>query len=615
MDNIEIKNNQNQVQQTLAQSSTEIASPAGEITSALAEIIKNNILKVSGIFLLLLAIILGGVMYLSGGNFTQSGVVISLSGEDEVSSGQIYNYEIKYANNTEQDIENVVLNVYLPTDIYVVATEAYEEKSIIRIPIDNIKAGDENYYNLKLVFTGDVDSFRLIRSQLEYSPLGLSTRLTNDTQLRVQITSAPLSIDVERPQNISPNQNIKYLIKYKNERESVLEGFRLNLVLPDGFVFQSSEPSLVAGKYVEIDQLEPGEERVLEVDGNLRGVTGQAKILRIGVDMALVLGSNDSYREVQYLEDEVVLASPPFNFSAIVNGSTNYSAGLGDVLNYEFTFRNDTSVVFNNLNLDIDLAGSMFDVSKLDTEGQILSGGKNIMYDVTHQPSLGILRPGESVKVSFRVGVNRSLPLFGKTTDDDLLIRLKLNSPAVPTGVSADVLPLALEHRTRILVGSTFGSGVYRNLDGFNASGEFPPKVGKESQFIINFKALSQVSGLKNVVMTAKLAPGVKWLDRTRVIASTINPITYDSRLNIINWKIGDIPPGSGGADVSKKVEGIFMISAIPNPSSLNQPLDLISDVVFEGIDTSRNQPYRFSIRNINTSKVEGESVGGLVVE
>lgn len=597
------------------QPEAQIPSPTKEISIAVLDLFKKHIFKIIGAFLLFLAIILGGVMYMSGGNFTQSGVVVALDGDSDIEAGVVRNFSVKYYNNTQQQITNATLSIFLPTDVYIVATDSYEESSVIKIPLGSIDAGYSSQYDMKLVFAGQVDSLKSIKAILEYSPIGFDTKLTNEAQLNGRIVSAPLSVEVNRPQNISPNQKIKYTIKYKNNTDDVLEGLRLNIKLPEDFMIQISEPQLSGGKYLNIDRILPDEEFVLDIAGQIRGSTGQAKKIRIGVETALVLGSDSSYREINYKEDEFVIAKPPLDFVASVNGSTGYFAGLGDSLNYEIRIRNDTQNTFNNLDLSVDLIGSMFDLSNINAEGQIRSGGRNIFYDVTNNPALGIFRSGDIIVIKFSAKAKNSLPLFGKTSDDDLLIRVKLNSPSVPEGLPADLLPFETEYRTKLSVNSSFTSKVFRNYDNFVASGEFPPKAEKESQFVLSMKALSQSSSLRNIVMTAKLAPGVKWLDRTRVIAPTINPISYDSRLNILTWRIGDVPMGSGGSDIGKNVEGIFMLSVIPNANQIGQPVNLLTDILFDGVDTTKNQTYRYTIRNITTNRVEGETLPGEVVE
>lgn len=596
-------------------SQPQIESPLPEISNAIFDFLKTNMIKIIGVFLILLALILGGIFVMSGGNFTQSGVVVSLNGPDQISSGEIINYEVKYSNNTEQLIEKAVLSIFLPNDVYVIATDSYEETNIIKIPLGDVEAGYSNIYNLRLILVGQTDSLKLIKANLEYSPRGVDTRLTNEAQINARVVSAPLDIVVERPQNISPNQNIKYVIKYNNTKDDVIEGARLSLKMPEGFTLQDATPDLISGKYINIERILPGEEGEILLTGQMRGATGQAKSLRVGVELPLLLGDSASYKEVQYVEDVVELAKPPLSFSATINGNDNYIASLGDNLSYDIKITNDTQVAFNNLILSIEFAGNMFDTSKLDANGQIRSGGRIVYYDVTNLSELGILESGESIVVPVKIGVAKAFPLFTQATDDDLLLRVRLESDAVPVGLSADVLPFSVEKRSKIAIGATFDAKVFKQYSDFVGLGDFPPKVGQESQFVISLKSLSPTTSLRNMVMTAKLGSGVKWLDRTRVVAPVINPINYDSRLNTITWRIGDVPMGSGGSDITKNIEAILMLAVTPSENQLDSEPVLLQDMVFEGTDVLKNQPYRFNVRSVTTRKVEDRAGSGRVVE
>ena len=588
---------------------SQIASPAPQIYEAAGSFFKTYLSYILGAGLLILLLIVSGVMLLSGGNFSESGVVVALTGPEDVTSGTEIEYEIRYLNATQQDIEDASLRVAIPADVLIVATDSFEETSVWQRDLGTIIAGTEVTQKIKLMFVGAKDDVKLFRATLQYSPQGVKTRLTQESNLSVRIKDVPLAINVKKPSSISANQDIEYVITYKNQTSDLFYGSRLRVAIPDGFTLSTSEPQLASGQFVSLDDLYGGEERMITLRGRMTGVEGQQKTFGIFVEkLAPRVGGEAEVWDIQRFEDPIVLSKPPLSVSILSNNSSNYTTGVGQTIDYRIIIKNDSPATFSNMRVSVAITGSMFDLDYINTTGLLSPDGRSIMFDATTQQALGVLPAGQTIELPLGMRVKNALPPGRSPGPDDLLLSAVVNSPSVPSGIAADAFPVRADSRVRIAAGPSFAGAVVYTHNDWTTEGPLPPEVGSETRFIVRLRILSPTDGLSGGIVKAKLGAGVKWLNRISINAPQAQPIQYDERLNTLQWNVGAIP-----ASVTAPVEAAFMVAVTPALNQSRQSLVLLQDVSLDARNDVTRQPLQKFIRSLNTENIEGFSGGGRV--
>ncbi|MEK7151672.1 MAG: hypothetical protein AAB784_03110 [Patescibacteria group bacterium] len=585
--------------------------PKQSIFSFLKNLIKTKYIIAGSGLLILIAFIF---FFIVRGSFYESGLQFKIEGPTEVTSGELITYKIIYQNNNDIDLKDVKLNIIYPTDSIVIKDGNITDLSADTFNIDTIRKKEITEKEITTHIIGDRGNIKTLRATLTYKAGNLSSTFQKETTLASTITNLSVPITLVAPPTIISGQNMIYLIDYRNQSPQDLENLRFIVKFPPGFTPVKFTPQFSVkstGQATwDISKLKRNDGSRITIDGKITGAERETKIISVILQKKITTPSGDIYINIQKSEASSVISTPLLSLTLRLNDSDDYVAHLGDILRYKLNFKNNSTEDIQGLNLSVKLDGSMYDFSTVRSDGFFDGRLNTIFWNVSTLPLLNILQANQSGTVEFEVRLKNSFS--GNIGGNNSLIKASahLETPNVPSNLDLDKLSADSDIITRVSTTPTFEQKIYINDQTFGSSGPYPPRVNQKTIFTTRWNLVNPSNDISQAKITATLAPGVIWENQTRVNGTSIQPI-YNSKLNTVTWDLGTLPTGTG---INFPIyEAFFQISITPSANQINQSVQLLRNVRFEGIDTFTKEKITRTIVDMTTSNVSDSTQGGSV--
>ncbi len=564
--------------------------------------IKAGLLILGGIVLVIALVV--GFYKIRQSFFAEERLTVSVEGPAEIKSGNLVTYEIKYKNDNRADLKNAVLKISFPED--------FKPEENANFKIEGTMAGTFNLGDIKgysegrAVFNGRAYSPKgnliKIKAELSYTPSTVSSAFVTGNQLTVNVVSAPISIEVMAPQNISSQDEINYLVTYKNEGTESFENIRVKVDYPERFTFSGSNPrSSESNNIWYVGNLSGGQSGKIIITGKLEGNRDEIKTAKATV------GANNKGVFVSYNEETVQtkIVSSPLAISQTVNGLNNLNANAGDALQFEINYRNDGDIGLRDVIVTERLDSPVLDYTTLDMKGGAYDAdSKTITWKAPDYQNLKNLAPGQGGTIKFSIKVKNVIPVESANDKNFVISGLaKIDSPDVPTPISmnkiisGNKMDIKLNSKLVLDVKGYYGDSSISN------SGPLPPKVSEETTYTMHF-ILSNISndieGAKvetvlptSVVMTGKIFPEGA-------------PLEYNERMNSIVWTVGNLEAGTGV--LSSKKEIAFQIKIKPSPDQTGNEAPLMNESIFSARDIFTGESISAKMSGKTTNLLEDSS-------
>lgn len=519
-------------------------------------------------------------MYIKGRRaFSKKDIKIEISGPAEVMSGKEAEFEVNFTNNSKMAIRDAELVFQCPE-----YAENIKDAALIKeISINSIGAGEANKRKFDCRIIGEEDSSRIVQARLDYKPDKLGSRFENSSTFSVAISSLPVSVEVETPPQILGGGRVDYLISYKNISEDSFLNFRLKVKYPSGFSFSSSDPP--ASEFNDtwdIRELRIDDRGEIKISGKLGGSEGETKQIEV------LWGTVERNDFIKYAVEKSVsrISSAPLVLSLSVNNSSNYTANLGDELDYNIFYKNNADVGLEELILKTRFEGEMYDFSTLKTEkGSFDEANRVITWSATSNPDFLVLAPSQEGSINFKIKLKDRFPI-SSSYDKNYKVKIlsDIETPTVPFGFAEEKVSALNELETKINTRLVINSKgyYYDTTSGIVNSGPLPPKVGETTTYTIHWELVNLSNDANSVQVKSTLPQGVEWMGKFSVSHGQ-EGFSYNSRTKQIVWNIGDMPATVGVA--LPVYRAVFQVSITPSIVQLGQLAGLISESMVTGAD------------------------------
>jgi hypothetical protein len=538
--------------------------------------------------------------------FTSERLVVSISGPKEIKSGNLNTYEIRYKNDNQADLKNAVLRLSYPEDFKPEGNADFKPEGTMS---GIFKLGDINGSGeKKVVFNGRAYSPKgnliKIKAELSYTPSTVSSVFVASDQLTVNVISAPITLEVMAPQNISSSDEINYLVTYKNEGTENLENIRIKIDYPERFQFSSANPSAFEGNNIwYVGNLSGGQSGKIVVTGKLEGNRDEVKTIKV------IIGANNNGEFVNYNEEEAQtkIISSPLAITQTANDLHNLNANAGDSLRFEINYRNEGALGLRDVVVTERIDSSVLDYSTLDIAGGAYdSNNKTITWKASDYKELKNLLPGQGGSIKFSIKVKEIIPVAGGNDKNFVISSLaKIDSPDIPTPISMNKIISSNKMDIKLNSKLILDIKGYYNDANIPNSGPIPPKFSEESTYTMHFivsNVSNDIEGAKveailptSVTMTGKIFPeGV--------------PLSYNERTNSVIWNIGNLTAGTGILSSGKEVS--FQVKIKPSLDQVGNEAPLLKESVFSAKDLFTGESISARIDNKSTRLPEDTSLG-----
>ncbi len=259
------------------------------------------------------------------------------------------------------------------------------------------------------------------------------------------------------------------------------------------------------------------------------------------------------------------------------------------------------------MTLAVKLDGSMFDYGTVQSAGFFDGRTNTITWPTSAVAGLANVRPGQAVTVPFSVVLKQNFGSGGLGAKDSYIkASVRLETPDVPSDIKLDRLVATTDLITRISAAPTLEQRLATNDSTFGSTGPFPPKVDQTTLLTIQWIALNPSNDLTPAKVSAVLAPGVTWLNKTRVSGSQPQPM-YNAKANTVTWDLGTLPGGTGS--IWPTANAFFQVSITPSVNQIDKDAVLLIGPKLEGTDVITKEQIVRALRDLTTNSVQN---GGL---
>lgn len=514
-------------------------------------------------------------MFSSGGaSVSNDKIDIIALGNAFTEGGTELPIQIEIVNNNNADLELANLFVSYPRG-------ANDNNDIVRLPRDSIgtiKKGQSITRNMKVTLFGDEKSTRDVTISLEYHPQGSNAIFTKEKVYTVTISSAPISLLINAPDQATSDQDISFKITSTLNTTLPQGSTILQVAYPNNFVFEGANPSPSIGNGVwSLNTLSKTNPISIEIKGRLIGQDGDQQVFHVYAGSPK--STDQSVVNVVYnsLLQTMTITKPFLEMHILVNNedSSSYTASGGDTVHAQISWVNNLSTQITDAQIIVTLSGNAFDKTTVDpVEGFYDSSKSQIIWDKNTVSDLGSLEPGSRGIVNFTFKPISLVGLSKFITQPQVLldVSIKGSQPSLGSTLS-DV--------------NNFGKKIVKILSDFQiassavySSGSMPPKSETETVYNVTWTLSNSANSITGAIAKSTLPIYVNWIG---TVAGNNENISYNEPTREVSWNIGTVDPNTG---FNSNREVSFLISFKPSILQVGSAPQLMKDVFLLGQDS-----------------------------
>lgn len=575
---------------------------------------KKKVVKIAAIsvgVLLLLSGLVWGSFYIRKSSFSEDKVTVSVSGPEEIQSGDAATFEIVYKNDNRASLKDAVIHIsysdnFKPLNNLNLEPEGFNSS---RYNIGVIGGKSEGKLELQGKFFGPKELLTYINIKLEYSSSNFSSQFMIETRHGVSISSSLLDLEVFGPQSVSSGGVTTFVVRYKNSGQSVFRNLKMRAEFPAGFTVTTTEPLPAKDNDIwYVGDLEGGQSGEVRISGALSGQPEETKQFKFSLgeigNSNFFVVYDEILKSVKVMEIAIVLTQ------TINDKKDTLFVNAGENLSFKIKFKNTSDVALRNLILTEEISSPILEYSSyrnsLQTEGALDSTKGVVIWKTPGAEKLKILNPEEEGEINFSISLKEKIPILNaKDKNFSFTALCKIESLDIPTpeGENKTIFGngITVKLNSKIIVRE---EGYYNDAEISN-SGPIPLKVGEETTFAIHLKAENIFNDVTDGKIIVTLAPNVSW--KNNFLPKDAN-IEYNNRTDEVVWNIGSLPAGVGTITDPKEI--VFQIGVSPPANLVGQYAPLLKSTVFSAKDAFTGQNLEAKLGEKDTNLVEDLSVG-----
>lgn len=562
---------------------------------------KTILYVLSAVLFLLLIVAIAGFFVFSNinnnNNFTNERITLKIEPPLTMISGQEATYTVMITNKEKVNLYNAQLTITYPENFQYLEAEpqASGEKNNTW-DFSVLKVGETKKIELKGKMIAAIDSVQTFKGTLEFKPANLNATFKQEAIIDVAVSSSIINLDIEGPERTLGNQEVEYIIEYKNISEDDLSDIQLVAEYPEGFIFNSSEPEAEEenNNLWTIEELLADGEGIVKIKGDYSAVSeGGNKEFKIRIQLKQ---DNDYYpqQEETFITDVI---KDQLSLQLIINGSAeDQPTGFEDLLVYSVNFKNTGQEDLEDIEITAHLDSPILDWSTLidPNNGQVSSG--SIIWTGREVSKLLKLGPDEEGELSFQIRVEDAD--YARTNEiSKFSVESYIEATAKQTGETtgeSTVKSKTIVSSVSSDLGLTAQARYYSEDNVPLGLGPIRPRVGEISTYNIKLNLANNLNDVKDVRIIASLPKSsVSWANKE---THSTGDLVYDSGSNKVTWAISRLPKSADNTEAS------FNVSITPTDDDFGRVLILVSELTLNATDADTGANIEKNLTAITTS-------------
>lgn len=593
------------------------------------DIKKSSWMKKFLIVEIFLLIFLAGVIFLlyflkNGREDSKASMIIHINSPAEYSSGDEVIMDVEYQNREPFALNDVEISLKYPQGFEFLASDpmpSNEFKDIWRL--GNLSRGQKGKISIKGKVIGEVGNFIIFKASATYQPQNFSSSFKQEFISNTgQIVASIVTIDVEGPNKVIPDQDVTYKIQYANSSQEDLSNILIKAQFPKNFVFIESRPDFTKKSSLEakklfidekdssnsieknwlLDKLAKEERGNIEIIGKYMNSENE----KSDITFQIAVVSEKDYTVYQEKKINFEVLNHGLNISMSVNGSkTENSINFSDTLNYSITFKNIGNKTLYDLDIIALLASQVVDWNTLIDKNGSERVSEKLLWRASSTPSLAILKPLDEGTIDFSIQIKNISKIniqkdnLKTVASAEAIIR-KIDD--FETNISVKTEPLLSNINTELEMKV---EGRYFDDDNIAVGqGPLPPVVGKKTTLRMYWYLSNNLNEVSNVILKTNLSPYSKWEDK---FSNTVGTLTFNQLDNSITWKIPKISPNKTFEDLN----AWFDVSITPTEDQIGKLVLLVTEQSLVAKDNMTNSAISIVGGRGVTTNLEDDVFGG----
>ncbi|MFA6274366.1 MAG: hypothetical protein WC662_04360 [Candidatus Paceibacterota bacterium] len=549
-----------------------------------------------------LALGYAGYMFFAGGNtVSNKNIEISVLGNTFTAGGEELSLQIEIVNKNNSLLELADLIVeYSKSSSEVLSPDSNLER--LRVSLGAIPAGSVRSENVKIVLFGEQGSIRDVKISLEYRVEGSNAIFVKEKLHQVTISSAPLDLTIDAPQEVSSNQDIILNIKAALNATKPASKILIKLDYPVGFQFTSATPMPSFGNNVwNLGDLAPGSENKISIVGKMIDVfDGEEKTFHIWSGSQSETDKSAIETIFNSIGHTVLIKKHFIEANLSINGASQREVATDgkNLIHGEIRWINNLDTKIGDLEIRAKISGNAINRKTISAnQGFYNSIEDTIVWDRNTLMNLKEVGSGIAGSVSFSFS---SLPVFsgasGMILDPTINVEVSVSGKQLLEGNILKTLTNSESKIIKIISDVGLAGKVLYYSGPFANSGPIPPKAEQETIYTVVWTISNTVNNISKAKVFSTLP---SWARFVGPISPPAEDLVYNPSSKEITWNIGGISRGTGIMGESKEVA--FQIAIIPSISQVGSSPYIINDAILTGHDDFANVDIRVNKGSLNT--------------
>ncbi|MBI2436443.1 MAG: hypothetical protein HYV41_01705 [Candidatus Magasanikbacteria bacterium] len=488
---------------------------------------------------------LGFFVIVPQSDFNEEDVILTISGDEEISYGAEVSYRIRYRNAQNIALDDANLEVRYPKGfVFVTSSIATTTDNNDAWKLGTVDPQGSGYMDITGRMYGDISDAQSFRVFLNYIPANFSSQFQKVAHVALTITEAPLLLDVEIPSEVVAGAETKVLIHISPQEGEALSHIQVSCESEMFSITHISGSGSDENKNCRwtLDQVTQKQE--FQVSGSfLEDIdAGEKQIFRVVVSGWQSAEKSGEPYTLTHFEKEVMLSKAQILFNVVVNGGTGtMTVEPGENLNMSAMIKNSGDMVMHNAALRVVIEApsytnrSMLNWGKLDVIGDADIFGKQLsdtvrqgelVFDKRYIAGLAQIMPGEEV------GIDIVLPI--KNGLETTLANYKSSAIRVYAE-----LKYTGSDTAQILNSNEVNLAIVSDLD-IDVTDAISQDVEGNAVHTVTWLVSNSFHDLKNLVLEADVYGDIS-IDRKDIVVPA-GELEYDDQQKKIIWKIDTMP-------------------------------------------------------------------------
>lgn len=552
---------------------------------------------IGSVIFCVVAVSVGAALFFGGQNRISADLVdMKIAGPSSIAAGQELALEAVIENKNRVPLESVVLTVTYPDGTRVPGSLA-QELTRTREQLDTVLARSESRRTASAVLFGEKDTVQEIVFTVEFRLEGGSALFTREKRYEIGITSAPLIVTIENPQEINANQRFDFAVDISSNTAETLEGVIFKAEYPSGFRFESADPQPSAGNTQwQLGTIKTGDKKRIVISGTLDAQNEEERTFRFTTG----LGKPDDEETIgaafSAIARSITVRRPFLSLDLKALGRTADGAVKpGESAQVSLTWKNNLPVKLLDVRAEAVVEGDTLNEStvKVASGGFYRSLDNTAFWDKTTDPKLSVMEPGQTGVASFSFSsVGNVSPLGGSK---QITVTVKVAGTQVTDTGKQERIEVVGTRVIRLSTVPRFTSETLRSVGPFENEGPVPPRADTETTYTVRWRMENGQNTVTGGTARAVLPPYVTWKGNVSPSSEsvTFNPITRE-----VIWDLGDTLAGAGRGAPEKVA--FFQVGIVPSLSQVGSDPVLVEGVSYVGTDRFTREPVRLSASSVS---------------